>query len=684
MTDIEHIKQLALALESPDRASSALATLHEVAKHLENGSCQDKKAHPLTKILKLKVVQIPGRAEPLKLLLHKAVFSPEEWAKTFAEGLLKTPELFQGKSLVELGTGSGWISLLLLAKTSAHDILGLDINPYAVYIARLNAWLNGTDEEGAAVKSVAGVPIFKAFKVRESDLLSEPLKRNAKFDHIIGCIPQVLHPDQSKLPSRPDDFSERELYDLSNYCFQQGILEDRFGLPLIARALEEAQLCLRPHGKVTLVLGGRPGPQAIDAMFRRRGWEPTLIWSRRIQQADDTDLCSLVEIERRHQIRFHFFLSRDSEQSLSAETAVRVLSEGKPVYHDLLVYQATTRSETATLGFVHNLHKLGLDGMRKELDFSRVSEELISFLNRFSSELIASRTIAYPHERGDIGMREALAKFLRTYCYYPITAAELFLAPERPALLDMVLKLVLNPGDRVLLSRSLEDVYRPVLHECGLEVILGNDDLAELIELDDMLAPKASIIAPQQLAQPSPLNLSHISGQAEKHPDRWYVVDDSAQFMITSQLGANMTLRLAGQRELPANLVFLYGLVKSSVCSDFEMSFLINAPQSWLQYFDVGAELTYSRMPFQVQLYYQWLFEELLAFPFQDPALSMEARRNEAVKPITKSFNSIAADPVFAPKPVEPGAVPLKPANQAVAACGGVKAESEIIRLDYG
>ncbi|MFX6067076.1 hypothetical protein ABTE92_19425, partial [Acinetobacter baumannii] len=83
-----------------------------------------------------------------------------------------------------------------------------------------------------------------------------------------------------------------DLYDLSNYCFQQGILEDRFGLPLIARALEESQLCLNQGGKVTLVLGGRPGPAAIESMFSRRGFDAKLSWSRRIQQADDTDLAS--------------------------------------------------------------------------------------------------------------------------------------------------------------------------------------------------------------------------------------------------------------------------------------------------------------------------------------------------------------------------------------------------------
>src|SRR6202030_1881445 len=152
------------------------------------------------------------------------------------------------------------------------------------------------------INSRAGVPIPKALRIAESDLLSEPLQRGEIFDHVIGCIPQVLHPEGEE-PELARATTE-QLYDLSNYCFQQGILEDRYGLPLIARALEEAQLCLAPGGRVTLILGGRPGPDAIDSMFRRRGFEPDLIWSRRISQADDTDLASLVHLEETHAIKF--------------------------------------------------------------------------------------------------------------------------------------------------------------------------------------------------------------------------------------------------------------------------------------------------------------------------------------------------------------------------------------------
>ncbi|HEY9712359.1 MAG TPA: methyltransferase, partial [Chroococcales cyanobacterium] len=369
VADFEALSRLVGCLQDDKTEAQACRVLHLLAEKIA-GTAVDN--------LQVKSVDVPGTAAPLRLFLSPAVFTPELWGRTFAEGLMKSPEQFSSKSIVELGTGSGWISLLLLLRTEASEVVGLDINPVAVTLARLNVWLNGTTSDGSYINSQYGVPIVRALRIEESDLLAVPLNENRKFDFVIGCIPQVLHPDAEATAERRT--TDSDLYDLSNYCFQQGILEDRFGLPLIARALEEAQLCLNPGGKVTIILGGRPGPQAIDAMFRRRGFEAKLIWSRRIPQADDTDLSSLVKLERHHGIQFHFFISRNSRQSISAETAMKILKADQEIFHDLLVYTAETRWQKPTFRFLSNLHAMGLDNLRKELDFSRMTEEQISFL----------------------------------------------------------------------------------------------------------------------------------------------------------------------------------------------------------------------------------------------------------------------------------------------------------------
>lgn len=646
---VDHLETLANALETPELENQAIAFLFDLVETVASlGAKPGAPQAPLT----LQVIPVPGAEEPIRLLLHPAVFTPEQWGRAFAEGLLKTPEIFDGTRVVELGCGSGWISLLLLFRTRAREVLGLDINKMAVLMARLNTWLNGVERDGTRRLSQYGMPIVSAFRAEVSDLVAEPLNRNEHFQHVIGCIPQVLHPDPSALGRQQSRLSDKDLYDLSNYCFEQGILEDRFGLPLIARALEQTQLCLSSGGKVTLILGGRPGPAAIESMFRRRGFEPMLKWSRRIQQADDTDLASLVALERQHGIQFNFFISRDSQLPISASTAIRLIDKGEPVYHDLLVYEAATRCETPTFGLLRHLYDLGLDSVRRELDLSRVTEEQISFLERLSGDLIKSKTLPYPHERGDLRLRQRLARFLKVYCHYEVEPENLFIGPERAQLMAMILSMVIQPGHRVLISQSLVSSYQEILVGQGLDVVVGNDDLAELMDLDEALAPTVSIIAPHQLNSPSPITLKAISRQAQAHPDRWYVIDDSAHFDIGSELNYNAFVRLASQQPLPSNLVLLYGLIKNTVFPDLVLSFLLNAPDRWIEGLDVGAELTYSRIAWPTQLYYEWLFDELLEFAFPDGEKPDRQARKTDKENFVASFSQVAADPVFAPKPV--------------------------------
>ncbi len=653
---LANLETLLSALDDYATRGKAISLLHELASLLE---------HSTTHQLNIRKVSVPGLDEPIKLLLTPAIFSPEMWGQTFAEGLLKNPERFNGARVVEVGTGSGWISFLLLLKTTVREIVALDINPVAVTVARLNAWLNGTKVDGTPRLSAAGLPIVGALRVLQSDLLSTVIDTQESFNHLIGCIPQVLHPGGPLEENRSERLSDRELYDLSNYCFEQGILEDRFGLPLIARALEQAQLCLSHGGEVTLILGGRPGPQAIESMFQRRGYDSEILWSRRNEQADDTDLASLVELEKAHGIQFHFFIDRNSRQSISADTAVRLLRKKLPVYHDLLVYRARTRFEQATKSFATNLHRLGLDSLRNEFDLSRMSEEKMSFLVRLSGELLDSKTVRYPHERGDLSLRRRLSDFLKIYCFTNVSANQLFVGPERSVLLSMIFETIAKDGSTVLLSESLRPSYGELVANSRLEPVWGNDDLAELLALDRILRPSILIISPRQLTRPSPLTLNALFAQASENTERFYIIDDSENFEIGSSLDANATLRLTSQMVVPKNVIFLYGLVKSIVCPDLELSFLVNAPADWIENFDIAAEVSYSRIPYPSQLYYEWLFDDLLSFPFPSKQEDPQEHIHQSGAAVRQEFQLAADDPTFAPKPVS-------------------TQDPDLIRLDYG
>ena len=148
---------LLAALEDEATEKAAIKILHELADDLAKQSLttststshkSDLDGEPEQQQLVLKSVGLPSLPDPIRLLLTPAVFSPELWGRTFAEGLLKSKEQFHGKRIVEVGTGSGWISLLLLFVTNVKEVLGLDLNPVAVTMAKLNTWLNGTTADG--------------------------------------------------------------------------------------------------------------------------------------------------------------------------------------------------------------------------------------------------------------------------------------------------------------------------------------------------------------------------------------------------------------------------------------------------------------------------------------------------------------------------------------------------------
>lgn len=77
-----------------------------------------------------------------KIVVHKGVFPPDEAETRVLPLMAKHPELFQGKTVLEIGTGSGIISLFA-AKLGAKSIVSTDISELAVACAKGNAELLG-------------------------------------------------------------------------------------------------------------------------------------------------------------------------------------------------------------------------------------------------------------------------------------------------------------------------------------------------------------------------------------------------------------------------------------------------------------------------------------------------------------------------------------------------------------
>ena len=258
------LKVLLDALESSASRADARKILDEVVNS----------AHAFEHI---ELVSIPIQEgapwDHLKLIQLPSTFAPEEWSYTFYEGLNRYPKQnIVGKKVCEIGCGNGWISLALAVKTNLEIIYGVDINPKAIVLSKLNLFLNAFDMDGTE-KVLPTESLFEKVVFAESNLLNYFEHNDITLDLITGCIPQVLSPDGDlDLSTVKENLSDQELYDLSNYAPSLGYIEDQFGLGLIAKALEQSIDILKQSGRIILNLGGRPGGAVLESLFLRRGF----------------------------------------------------------------------------------------------------------------------------------------------------------------------------------------------------------------------------------------------------------------------------------------------------------------------------------------------------------------------------------------------------------------------------
>ncbi|ASJ03505.1 protoporphyrinogen oxidase [Thermococcus profundus] len=144
----------------------------------------------------------------LRIKLHPQVYEPAEDTFLLAENL----EIKEGDIALDVGTGTGIIALLMARK--ARYVLGVDINPMAVELARENAELN----------SVTNV------EFRLSDLFENI---SGKFDVITFNAPY--------LPGEPE-----EPIDLA-------LVGGKTGREVLDRFIEEVPNYLKPSGVVQIV-----------------------------------------------------------------------------------------------------------------------------------------------------------------------------------------------------------------------------------------------------------------------------------------------------------------------------------------------------------------------------------------------------------------------------------------------
>ncbi|KAF4592156.1 protoporphyrinogen oxidase [Ophiocordyceps camponoti-floridani] len=166
--------------------------------------------------------------------VHPTVYSPKYFPETlwYGENL---PEIVKGRSFLEVGIGSGLISLCVAA--SGSKVSGVDINPHAVDVARKNFAVNG--QKGSFVVS---------------DI----------FENVCGKFDCIFwnHPWQVDA-SIPKELKSEKTFDQ--------------GYRLLKRFVAEAEDYLEPDGCVLLGTSAYADLEAMEAIYDANGYTHSVV-----------------------------------------------------------------------------------------------------------------------------------------------------------------------------------------------------------------------------------------------------------------------------------------------------------------------------------------------------------------------------------------------------------------------
>ncbi len=606
-------KQILTLLEAEKTRVSAYQFLIELRNYFEQTN--PKGCH--FQFLKQQVLDNHDQTLDLDLLQFPSTFLPEAWSFTFYEGLLRYPhDEFQNKQVVELGCGIGWISIAIAMRYSPRVVYGLDINPKATTCAKLNLYLNAINKDGSLKMLANGKSLLECVSFKESNLFDCFGNSEIHFDRIIGCIPQVLNPEPEVMETLiAETASDEYLHSLSNYFAKQGFIEDQFGLGLIARAVEQSIPLLDSSGKLILNLGGRPGRSVLERLMQRRGFNVRRVWQTQVEQAADTEIDTLVDIEKNTGHRFEFYMSANSDIPIDARVALEYAKSGGKIYHSVDVYEATMLFPDQVKSIYQSVDDLASDSVRSAVDLTydniEDAEERYFFLAYLAKVLASTTHFPYHHTAGLDYFRQQLTEFFNYYLRLQTSEQQLIITPSRREMLNNLLSCY--QPKLVLIGKTLWDLVSKRFDNDKTQLMQTPLRVEYLIELMTRLKPEIVITQLDEYEIQSTQLVAQLVETANRC-NVLLILDLTESIDLSSQPKIHGIFRYLSERALPNNLVVMAGLLNNRVYQNYSLNITLSGNQQVIKHLEDAAELTYSRTPSLKQFYYGHLLEQLLYF----------------------------------------------------------------------
>lgn len=189
------------------------------------------------------MVEIEYRKARIKLGNIDLVYEPAEDSFLLADAALK--EAKAGMRILEIGTGSGFVSTVLLENLKDIRLVATEINPHAATCAKTNG------------VEVIRTDLFKGLKSRDPE---------THFDLILFNPPYLPTSKEEKVPG------------WLNYAFDGGIN----GRETLDRFLNEVKDYLKPRGEILVLISSITGLEAVKEKMENLGFAVDVIARKKV------------------------------------------------------------------------------------------------------------------------------------------------------------------------------------------------------------------------------------------------------------------------------------------------------------------------------------------------------------------------------------------------------------------
>jgi release factor glutamine methyltransferase len=197
--------------------------------------------------LRIPLQYIIGNVEfyGLKLLVNESVLIPRPETELLVENIINESNKSVNIRVLDIGVGSGNISLSILKNISNANVVAIDISELALQVAKKNAELNSLQDR-----------IY--FKL--CNIMNDSLNDLGKFDIIISNPPYVSENDYETLEP-----------ELKMYEPKIALTDNSNGISFYKKIIEVSDKILKKPGKLFFELGMGQSMQ-VKTLFEQKGY----------------------------------------------------------------------------------------------------------------------------------------------------------------------------------------------------------------------------------------------------------------------------------------------------------------------------------------------------------------------------------------------------------------------------